>query len=362
LEGRLNALNGFPLTAKPQQSVTGDRTNPGFPSRSGKEELHDCASSPFSANLLVSAALAGIGGLPTKAMGVEPPSAKSTPPKHSQENSTMSAIKTKDGTEIFYKDWGKGQPIVFSHGWPLSGDDWDTQMLFFLSHGYRVIAHDRRGHGRSSQTSDGHDMDHYADDLAALTAHLDLKNAIHIGHSTGGGEVARYIGRHGEIRVAKAVLISAVPPLMVKTAANPGGLPKEVFDGLQAQLATNRSQFYRDLPAGPFYGFNRPGVKASEAIIQNWWRQGMMGGAKAHYEGIVAFSQTDFTDDLKKITVPVLVMHGDDDQIVPYADAGPLSAKLVKNGTLKTYKGFPHGMPTTEAPTINADLLAFIKG
>jgi non-heme chloroperoxidase len=273
----------------------------------------------------------------------------------------MTTIKTKDGIDIYYKDWGKGQPIVFSHGWPLSADDWDTQMLFFLSHGYRVIAHDRRGHGRSSQPGEGHDMDHYADDLAAVTAHLDLKNAIHVGHSTGGGEVARYIGRHGESRVAKAVLISAVPPLMVKTAANPGGLPKEVFDGLQAQLAANRSQFYRDLPAGPFYGFNRPGAKVSEAIIQNWWRQGMMGGAKAHYDGVVAFSQTDFTEDLKKITVPVLVMHGDDDQIVPYADAGPLSAKLVKNGTLKTYKGFPHGMPTTEAATINADLLAFIK-
>jgi non-heme chloroperoxidase len=234
-------------------------------------------------------------------------------------------------------------------------------MLFFLGHGYRVIAHDRRGHGRSSQTSDGHDMDHYADDLAALTTHLELKNAIHVGHSTGGGEVARYLGRHGESRVAKAVLISAVPPLMVKTEANPGGLPKDVFDGLQAQLAANRSQFYRDLPAGPFYGFNRPGVKASEAIIQNWWRQGMMGGAKAHYDGIVAFSQTDFTDDLRKITVPTLVMHGDDDQIVPYADAGPLSAKLLKNGTLKTYKGYPHGMPTTEAATINADLLTFLK-
>jgi non-heme chloroperoxidase len=311
--------------------------------------------------VLIGAAFAGFGGLTANAMAVEEPSAKSKSAKISQGNTAMSSIKTKDGTEIFYKDWGKGQPIVFSHGWPLSADDWDTQMLFFLSHGYRVIAHDRRGHGRSSQTSDGHDMDHYADDLAALTAHLDLKNAIHIGHSTGGGEVTRYIGRHGESRVAKAVLISSVPPLMVKTEANPGGLPKEVFDGLQAQLAANRSQFYRDLPAGPFYGFNRPGAKSSEPIIQNWWRQGMMGGAKAHYDGIVAFSQTDFTGDLKKMTVPVLVMHGDDDQIVPYADAGLLSAKLVKNGTLKIYKGFPHGMPTTEAATINADLLAFLK-
>ncbi|MEH1923138.1 alpha/beta fold hydrolase [Nostoc sp.] len=273
----------------------------------------------------------------------------------------MSTIKVKDGTEIYYKDWGSGQPIVFSHGWPLSADDWDTQMIFFLSHGYRVIAHDRRGHGRSNQVSDGHDMDHYADDLAALTAHLDLENAIHVGHSTGGGEVTRYIARHGESRVAKAVLISAVPPLMVKTPTNPGGLPKEVFDDFQAQVATNRAQFYWDVPAGPFYGYNRPGVKASQGVIENWWRQGMMGGAKAHYDGIVAFSQTDFTEDLKKISVPTLVMHGDDDQIVPYANSGPLSAKLVKGAILKTYKGFPHGMPTTNADQINADLLEFIQ-
>jgi len=250
---------------------------------------------------------------------------------------------------------------VFSHGWPLSSDDWDAQMLFFLQHRYRVIAHDRRGHGRSGQVSDGHDMDHYADDLAALTAHLDLKNAIHVGHSTGGGEVARYLARHGESRVSKAVLVSAVPPLMVKTSTNPLGLPKQVFDDFQAALAANRSQFYRDIAAGPFYGFNRPDAKPSEAIIENWWRQGMMGGAKAHYDGIVAFSQTDFTEDLKKITVPVLVMHGDDDQVVPYSDSAPLSAKLLKNGTLKTYKGFPHGMPTTQAATINADLLDFLK-
>jgi len=273
----------------------------------------------------------------------------------------MSTITVKDGTTIYYKDWGSGQPIVFSHGWPLSADDWDTQMLFFLNHGYRVIAHDRRGHGRSSQDGVGHDMDHYADDLAALIAHLNLKDAIHVGHSTGGGEVVRYLGRHGESRVAKAAIMSAVPPLMVKTAANPGGLPKQVFDDLQAQLAASRTKFYYDLASGPFYGYNRPGAKVSEAVIRNWWRQGMMGGAKAHYDGIVAFSQTDFTEDLKKITVPVLVMHGDDDQIVPYADAGPLSAKLLKNGTLKTYKGFPHGMPTTEAETINNDLLAFFK-
>src|ERR1700761_4389937 len=274
----------------------------------------------------------------------------------------MPSITTRDGTEIFYKDWGSGQPIVFSHGWPLSGDDWDPQMLFFLGKGYRVIAHDRRGHGRSTQTGGGHDMDHYADDLAAVTAHLDLKDAIHVGHSTGGGEVVHYIARHGESRVSRAAIISAVPPLMLKTPSNPNGLPKSVFDDLQAQLAANRSQFYRDLPMGPFYGFNRPGVKSLESAIGNWWRQGMIGGAKAHYQGIVTFSQTDFTEDLKKITVPVLVIHSEDDQIVPYVAAGPLSAKLLKNGTLKTYKGFPPGMPTTEAATINADLLAFIKG
>jgi non-heme chloroperoxidase len=274
----------------------------------------------------------------------------------------MPVITTKDKVDIFYKDWGKGQPIVFSHGWPLSSDDWDAQMLFFLNHGYRVIAHDRRGHGRSSQVGDGHDMDHYADDLAAVTTHLDLEEAIHIGHSTGGGEVVRYLARHGEGRVAKAAIISAVPPLMVKTPANPNGLPKEVFDGFQTALAASRSEFYRDVAAGPFYNYNKPGAKPSEPVIQNWWRQGMMGGAKAHYDGIVAFSQTDFTEDLKKINVPVLVMHSEDDQIVPYVAAGPLSAKLLKNGTLKTYKGFPHGMPTTEAATINADLLAFLKG
>ena len=273
----------------------------------------------------------------------------------------MAYLTLRDGTQFYYKDWGTGQPIVFSHGWPLSADDWDAQMMYFLNLGYRVIAHDRRGHGRSSQGSEGHDMDHYADDLAELTAHLDLNDALHVGHSTGGGEVTRYLARNGENRVAAAVLISSVPPLMVKTPANPGGLPKEVFDGFQAQVASNRAQFYRDLPEGPFYGYNRPGAKPLEGVIANWWRQGMMGGSKAHYDGIVAFSQTDFTEDLKKISVPVLVMHGDDDQIVPYADSGPLSAKLLPRGTLKTYHGFPHGMPTTNADVINADLLAFFR-
>jgi non-heme chloroperoxidase len=273
----------------------------------------------------------------------------------------MGTITTSDGIEIFFKDWGSGRPLVLSHGWPLSADDWDAQMMFFLERGYRVVAHDRRGHGRSTQTAEGHDMDHYADDLRAVVEHLDLTDAVHIGHSTGGGEVTRYLARHGEDRAAKAVLISSVPPLMVQTEANPGGLPKSVFDGLQEEVATNRSGFYRDLPSGPFYGFNRPGVEPSEAIIANWWRQGMMGGAKAHYDGVVAFSQTDFTEDLKKIGVPVLVMHGDDDQVVPYDDSGPLSAELVQNGTLKTYEGFPHGMPTTQAATINADLLEFIE-
>ncbi len=293
-------------------------------------------------------------------------SAASTAPHSkasSQGNLAMSYVTTKDSVEIFYKDWGPANatPIVFSHGWPLSSDDWDAQMMFFLSKGYRVIAHDRRGHGRSSQVWDGHDMDHYADDLAAVVTHLDLKGAIHVGHSTGGGEVVRYLARHGEKRASRACLIAAVPPLMVKTASNSGGLSKNVFDDLQRQTASNRAQFFRDLPAGPFYGFNRPGVKTLEGIVENWWRQGMMGSAKAHYDGIVAFSQTDFTGDLKKINLPVLVMHGDDDQIVPYADSGPLSAKLLKNGTLKTYKGFPHGMPTTQAEVINADLLAFIQ-
>src|SRR5262245_35576285 len=273
----------------------------------------------------------------------------------------MSTIKTTDGTEIFYKDWGSGQPIVFHHGWPLSADDWDTQMPFFLDKGYRVIAHDRRGHGRSSQTAAGHEMDTYAADVAALAAALDLKDAIHVGHSTGGGEVTRYVARHGKGRVAKAVLIGAVPPVMVKSDKNPGGLPIEVFDGFRSALAANRAQFYLDIPSGPFYGFNRPGAKVSEGVIRNWWRQGMMGGTKAHYDCIKAFSETDFTEDLKKIDVPVLVMHGDDDQIVPIADSAPLTAKLVKNATLKIYKGLPHGMCTTHPDIINKDLLAFIE-
>jgi len=273
----------------------------------------------------------------------------------------MPYVETQDGTHIFYKDWGQGKPIVFHHGWPLSADDWDTQMLFFVQRGYRVIGIDRRGHGRSSQTSGGHDMDHYAADAAAVVTHLALRDAVHIGHSTGGGEVTRYVARHGKGRVAKAVLMSAVPPIMVKTANNPDGLPIDVFDGLRASLAANRAQFYRDVASGPFYGFNRPGAKPLEGVIANWWRQGMMGAANAHYEGIKAFSETDFTEDLKAIDVPTLVMHGDDDQIVPYKDAALLSAKLLRRATLKIYPGFPHGMLTTHADMINEDLLAFIK-
>ena len=274
----------------------------------------------------------------------------------------MSMFTTKDGTHIYYKDWGAGQPIVFHHGWPLSGDDWDNQMLYFLQRGFRVIAHDRRGHGRSSQPASGHEMDTYAADVAALAAHLDLRNAIHVGHSTGGGEAARYVARYGRGRVAKSVLIGAVPPIMVKSEKNPGGTPIEVFDGLRAALVANRSQFFLDLPSGPFYGYNRPGAKVSQGVIQNWWRQGMMGAANAHYECIKAFSETDFNEDLKSISVPVLIMHGDDDQIVPIADSALLSAKLVRNGTLKVYAGFPHGMCTTHPEVINPDLLAFIKG
>ncbi len=277
----------------------------------------------------------------------------------------MGTITTRDGVEIYFKDWGpKGAtPIVFHHGWPLSADEWDPQLLFFVGQGYRVVAHDRRGHGRSSQVGDGHDMDHYAADAAAVVEHLDLRNAIHVGHSTGGGEATHYVARHGmaQGRVAKLVLIGAVPPIMVKNAGNPGGTPIEVFDGFRSALAANRSQFYLDVASGPFYGFNRPGAKISTGAIQNWWRQGMAGGAKAHYDGIKAFSETDFNDDLKRIDVPALVMHGDDDQVVPIADSALLSAKLLRNATLKVYKGFPHGMCATHADAINADLLAFVK-
>jgi non-heme chloroperoxidase len=275
----------------------------------------------------------------------------------------MPTINAADGTLIFYKDWGPkdAQPIVFHHGWPLSSDDWDAQMMFFLSKGYRVVAHDRRGHGRSGQASEGHDMDTYAADAAAVYEALDLKNAVHIGHSTGGGEVVRYVVRHGAGRVAKAVLVSAVPPLMLKTEANPGGLPMEVFDGIRAGVASNRAQFFRDFAATAFYGFNREGVTPLEGVIQNWWRQGMMGGAKAHYDGVKAFSETDFTEDLKALTVPTLILHGDDDQVVPLADSAPLSAALVAGSQLKIYPGYPHGMLTTHADVINADLLAFIK-
>ena len=277
----------------------------------------------------------------------------------------MATITTQDGTEIFYKDWGPkdAQPIVFHHGWPLSSDDWDGQMLFFLNEGYRVVAHDRRGHGRSAQVAEGHDMAHYAADASAVAEHLDLRNAVHIGHSTGGGEVAAYVARHGQPqgRVAKAVLVSAVPPLMLKTEANPGGLPIEVFDGIRAGMAANRAQFFLDFASGPFYGYNRPGATISEGVIRNWWRQGMDGAANAHYHGIKAFSETDQTEDLKAITVPTLILHGDDDQVVPIADAALLSAKLVQNAELKVYKGYPHGMLTTHGDVLNQDLLAFIK-
>jgi non-heme chloroperoxidase len=273
----------------------------------------------------------------------------------------MATITVKDGTEIYYKDWGTGQPIVFSHGWPLSGEDWEGQMLFFGQRGYRVIAHDRRGHGRSTQTWDGNDMDTYADDLAALFEHLDLKDVFLVGHSTGGGEVARYLGRHGTKRVAKAALISAITPLMLKTDKNPTGSPRAVFDELREALAANRPQFYQDITM-PFYGYNRPGAKISEGIRQHWWLQGMLGGVKAHYDCIKVFSETDLTEDLKKIDIPVLVLHSDDDQIVPIAAAGPMAAKLLKNATLKVYHGLPHGMPATHAEQINADLLAFFKG
>jgi len=305
--------------------------------------------------------IGGLGAAVAAAVQVDQAFAASTSSDPNNGTQTMNTVTTKDGVEIFYKDWGQGQPIVFHHGWPLSSDDWDAQMLFFLQNGYRVIGIDRRGHGRSNQVSSGHDMEHYAADAAAVVEHLDLRNAIHVGHSTGGGEVARYVARHGKGRVAKAVLMSAVPPLMLKTASNPGGSPIEVFDELRNGLAANRSQFYRDIASGPFYGFNRPGVKPIEGAIDNWWRQGMMGAANAHYLGIKVFSETDFTDDLKSIDVPALVMHGDDDQVVPYKDAGLLSAKLLKKSTLKIYPGYPHGMLTTHADVINKDMLAFFR-
>ena len=310
------------------------------------------------------AAAAAVAAMPAQGAAQASPSTSS--PQSTSGTKTMGSgyVTTKDGTQIYYKDWGPktAQPIVFHHGWPLSADDWDNQMLFFLAQGYRVIAHDRRGHGRSTQTDTGNDMDTYAADLAVLTTHLNLKNAIHVGHSTGGGEAAHYVARYGGAgRVAKVVLIGAVPPIMVKTPDNPGGLPIEAFDGLRSALAANRGEFYRDLASGPFYGFNRPGAKVRPVIVDNWWRQAMMGGAKPQYDCIAAFSATDFTNDLKTIDAPVLLMHGDDDQIVPIADAALIGIKLLKKGTLKVYKGLPHGMATTHADIINADLLAYFK-
>ncbi|AMD57015.1 haloperoxidase [Agrobacterium tumefaciens] len=311
--------------------------------------------------LLAGAALSTAMAMPSTAFSNSTP-----PPTEGAFPMTESFVKTKDGVDIFFKDWGPkdAQPIVFHHGWPLSSDDWDAQMLFFVENGYRVVAHDRRGHGRSQQVSDGHDMDHYAADAFAVVEHLDLRNAVHIGHSTGGGEVARYVAKFGEPhgRVAKAVLVSAVPPLMLKTPSNPGGLPIEVFDSFRKGVADNRAQFFLDVPTGPFYGFNRPDAKVYPGVIQNWWRQGMMGSAKAHYDGVKAFSETDQTEDLKAISVPTLVLHGDDDQVVPIAASAELSVKLLKNGTLKVYKGYPHGMLTTHADVINPGLLAFVKG
>lgn len=323
-------------------------------------EANETASSSRRQVLKVSATALAVGSLSAMAIGGNAAqAATAASPKKGHDG--MTSFTTTDGTVIFYKDWGTGNPVVFHHGWPLSSDDWDAQMLFFVSRGYRVIAHDRRGHGRSTQTFAGNDMDTYAADVAALVAHLDLKDAVHVGHSTGGGEVARYVAQHGAGRVAKAVLIGAVPPIMVKSATNPGGLPIEVFDGFRSALAANRAQFYKEVPI-PFYGYNREGAKVSEGVKENWWRQGMMGGAKAHYDCIKAFSETDFTQDLQKIAVPVLVLHGDDDQIVPIADSAELSIKLLKHGTLKVYKGYPHGMCTTHPEVINEDLLAFIKG
>lgn len=321
-------------------------------------DIKDMPSSSRRQVLKVGATALAAGSLSAMVMGGDGAQA-ATVTKTKVGGDGMTSFTTSDGTEIFYKDWGNGQPIVFHHGWPLSSDDWDAQMLFFVSKGYRVIAHDRRGHGRSTQTSTGNDMDTYAADVAALVAHLKLKNTVHIGHSTGGGEVARYVAQYGAGNVAKAVLIGAVPPVMVKSSSNPGGLPLAVFDGFRSDLAANRAQFYKAVPI-PFYGYNREGAKVLEGVTDNWWRQGMMGGAKAQYDCIKAFSETDFTEDLKKINVPVLVLHGDDDQIVPIADSAHLSIKLLKKGTLKVYKGFPHGMCTTHSEVINEDLLAFI--
>jgi non-heme chloroperoxidase len=301
-----------------------------------------------------------VAGTAMVAEGAVTKASTAAKPALGKRHAESALFTTKDGVELFYKDWGTGQPIFFHHGWPLSSDDWDAQMVFFLAKGFRVIAYDRRGHGRSTQTITGNDMDTYASDVAELVRHLDLKDAIHIGHSTGGGEVARYVAQHGEGRVAKAILVSAVPPVMVKSASNPGGLDISVFDDLRAKLAANRAQFYREVPM-PFYGFNRPGVKPIEGTVNNWWRQGMSGGVQAHYDCIKAFSETDFTDDLKKFKVPTLVMHGDDDQIVPYKDAALLSSKLIPGAQLKIYKGYPHGMLTIHAEELNDDILAFIK-
>jgi len=305
----------------------------------------------------------GLAAAAAASLGEAAQAAQAAPKTAAADRAESGFVTTKDGVQIFYKDWGPktAQPIVFHHGWPLSSDDWDAQMMFFRLKGFRVIAHDRRGHGRSTQTDTGNEMDTYAADVAAVTDFLDLKNAIHVGHSTGGGEVAHYVARAKPGRVAKAVLIGAVPPIMLKTAANPGGLPIEVFDNFRAALVANRAQFFRDIPEGPFFGFNRPGAKVSQGLIDNWWRQGMAGGAKAHYDCIKAFSETDFTDDLKKIDVPVLIMHGEDDQIVPIADSAHLAIKLLKKGALKTYPGLPHGMASTHPEVINADLLAFFK-
>ena len=320
-----------------------------------KDDMTAASRRALLAGSMGIAAVAAVAGSAEAA-----PKKKQAAPMAAPSRMADGYVTTTDGVKIYYKDWGSGQPMVFSHGWPLSADDWDPQMMFFVQHGYRVIAHDRRGHGRSTQTDTGNDMDHYAADLAALTAHLDLKNAIHVGHSTGGGEVVHYIARHQE-RVARGCIISAVPPVMVKSASNPEGTPLEAFEPYRQQTAFNRPQFYLDVPSGPFYGFNRPGVKTIPGLVQNWWRQGMMGGVKAQTDCVKAFSETDFTDDLKKITVPMLVMHSKDDQVVPYADSGPKSAALLKNGTLKTYENYPHGMITTQADVINADLLAWLQ-